>query len=456
MKTIFRIFESRLELESLGLFNLKNKLAHLCVLLFVWTIGIGMFPVGGFAAALPITLTTQVVNESCPGTADGIITVTPSGGIGNYSFLWSTGDQVAQLTGLTAGTYSVTVTDSQGNTASTSATVGVNGPAPLAQTGRDTLICGISFQLNGITDPGTSGLWENLNSAGIVANPSSASTLVSGMQPGENTFVWIVTNGQCTNTDTITIRVSATTQIFAGPDTLLCGTSIDLRGSGIGTGTGLWTSNPAVNFQNPNQPTTTVSGMVAGTVYTLVWTVTEGPCTASDSMLIEVLEVPTANFTFNGSGLSVNFTDNSSLASAWNWSFGDGTSASIANPSHTYAQGGNYTVCLYASNACGEDTLCRELTIIPLATTAPSTSDLSLSPLPAREHVHVSLRNWPDTEVSISLYTLEGKSLQNRHSSLSQGGLEGDLPLSGLVPGIYLLRVESDGKQTHRRFIIAR
>jgi len=42
---------------------------------------------------------------------------------------------------------------------------------------------------------------------------------------------------------------------------------------------------------------------------------------------------------------SVNFAD-ASGAAAWLWDFGDGTTSTIANPSHTYAIPGNYTVSL--------------------------------------------------------------------------------------------------------------
>lgn len=64
-----------------------------------------------------IALTFSTTLESCPvGTGDGTATVTPTGGVPPYSFLWSTDDAGATLTA-TAGTYQVTVTDSQANMA---------------------------------------------------------------------------------------------------------------------------------------------------------------------------------------------------------------------------------------------------------------------------------------------------------------------------------------------------
>ena len=50
-------------------------------------------------------------NISCFGGSDGTINLTPSGGSGFYSILWSTAQTSEDLVGLSAGTYEVTITD---------------------------------------------------------------------------------------------------------------------------------------------------------------------------------------------------------------------------------------------------------------------------------------------------------------------------------------------------------
>lgn len=73
---------------------------------------------------------------------------------------------------------------------------------------------------------------------------------------------------------------------------------------------------------------------------------------------------PVADFTLQSNTYTVTFTDNSqNNPVAWAWDFGDGTNSSLQNPTHIYAQTGNYTVCLTVINECGQDTYCQEITV---------------------------------------------------------------------------------------------
>ncbi|WP_410503566.1 hypothetical protein, partial [Flavobacterium sp. Root901] len=74
------------------------------------TLTVNNIIVGGPSSA--ITSTTSSTPVSCFGGSNGTATVTPSGGGGGYTYLWSNGATTATATGLAAGTYSVTVTDS--------------------------------------------------------------------------------------------------------------------------------------------------------------------------------------------------------------------------------------------------------------------------------------------------------------------------------------------------------
>jgi hypothetical protein len=61
-----------------------------------------------------LSITAAKTDVSCNAGNDGTITLTVTGGSPTYSFNWSNGDTTKDLTGLIAGTYYVTVTDSNG------------------------------------------------------------------------------------------------------------------------------------------------------------------------------------------------------------------------------------------------------------------------------------------------------------------------------------------------------
>jgi YD repeat-containing protein len=64
----------------------------------------------------------------------------------------------------------------------------------------------------------------------------------------------------------------------------------------------------------------------------------------------------TASPTSGTSPLTVNFTDLSTYnPTSWWWNFGDGSTSTLRNPSHTYRNPGTYTVSLTATNAGGSN-----------------------------------------------------------------------------------------------------
>lgn len=77
--------------------------------------------VDSFTCALSAMATAT--GETSAGASDGAASVTISGGALPYSYLWSNGGTDSTITGLSAGTYSVTVTDGNNCTATASATV---------------------------------------------------------------------------------------------------------------------------------------------------------------------------------------------------------------------------------------------------------------------------------------------------------------------------------------------
>ncbi|PCH69206.1 MAG: hypothetical protein COC01_02115 [Bacteroidetes bacterium] len=59
---------------------------------------------------------SDTIPPNCAGGTDGIVLVAPTGGTPPYSFLWTTGATTSTITGLSAGTFGVTITDANGCT----------------------------------------------------------------------------------------------------------------------------------------------------------------------------------------------------------------------------------------------------------------------------------------------------------------------------------------------------
>jgi len=123
----------------------------------------------------PTELTAQAAatDALCNGDANGSASVTANGGTAPYTYAWSTGATTATISGLTAGSYTVTITDANGCTTSASATV--NEPTPLtAQAAATDALCNgdangsATVTANGGTAPYTYA-WNN---GATTASPS--------------------------------------------------------------------------------------------------------------------------------------------------------------------------------------------------------------------------------------------------------------------------------------------
>ncbi len=105
----------------------------------------------------------------------------------------------------------------------------------------------------------------------------------------------------------------------------------------------------------------------------------------SGNRVFKNLLVPVAAFsaspTSGSAPLKVAFTDRSvGSATSWKWSFGDGTSSTQKNPSHTYSKAGKYNVSLTVRNAAGSNKITKS-NYIAVNALKPPLPAFSASPL---------------------------------------------------------------------------
>jgi len=176
-------------------------------------------------------------------------------------------------------------------------------PAPGADAGQDTEICGNQADLNASLNNGV-GMWEFI--PGVTFDPGihEQDVTVHVTEYGTYTFTWIGINASCSDTDHVEVtfweQPSATD---AGEDQhLLFENVTTLDADYPSAGTGVWSiSQGSGILQDINDPLTFISEIGTGNNI-LTWTITNGICMpVYDSVLISVtyLVIP-SGFSPNG------------------------------------------------------------------------------------------------------------------------------------------------------------
>lgn len=159
-------------------------------------------------------------------------------------------------------------------------------------------------------------------------------------------------------------------------------------------------------------------------------------------------------FGYTIDSLTVTFTNVASNVDSIAWDFGDGVQGFGAQPVHTYASDGQYTVCEYVLNECGTDTFCRNLVISTIAVSdLEKQYDLKIAPNPSKGPVNMFL-NMPTTDdLQYKVYTTNGQLLENQTLNLTPG--KQLIPLKGLPAqsGTYLVAVQIGKKHAVIRVI---
>ncbi|MCS6935406.1 MAG: gliding motility-associated C-terminal domain-containing protein [Chitinophagales bacterium] len=223
----------------------------------------------------PVTVVIDSVkNLLCNGGSNGAIYITASGGTSPYNYLWSNASTAQDLTGVSAGTYNVTVTDANGCTGVAGATISQPNPLFVSVAIFNHPTCfgdstgAIDITVNGGTPPYTH-VWSN----------GATSEDLAGLLAGTYSVTVTDANG-C---------VQSLSQTLVNPTpitTSTSGTNVTCFGAANGTATvNASGGNPPYSFNWSNfGATPTVTGLGGGKYYV---TVTDNKgCTKRDSVTI--------------------------------------------------------------------------------------------------------------------------------------------------------------------------
>ncbi|MDP3556281.1 MAG: PKD domain-containing protein [Bacteroidota bacterium] len=318
---------------------------------------------------------SSITNVSCFGGNNGKATVTPLFGAPAYSYTWlPNGGNSATTTSLTAGNYTVLISDANGCVNSN--TVSVSEPEIFTGVSTQTLNnCigdNILLQVNtsGITDPITY-FWS----------PGSYTTNSIYVSPLSNTVysVNVVISGNCPQSEQKLYTV------LAIPKPLVASTNSELLGCaplcvnfteqsttpsgsistttwGFDNGIINVSINPTICFNNPG-------------IYKGNHSVTNSyGCTSTLNSFVTVTVFPTpiAKFEVDKTEVTelnslIKFTDVSSANPIkWEWNFGGMDVSTIQNPIYTFNNIGTFPVLLTVSNAYGcNNTFIKNITVQP-------------------------------------------------------------------------------------------
>jgi len=315
-------------------------------------------------------LTFNTVEPSCYGLANGAVSANVTGGSTPYSYSWNTGSSATSIYSVAAGTYSLTISDSNGCVISATEIVG-QPPQLLLSTNADTIICPGSPQTLAANASGGTGTY------------TYAWTPIGGNQSTATVSPMVNTTYTCTVQDNNGCSISSSTVInvftlnpndihaSASEDSVCINDPVNLFGQYSGNdNTVVLTWNfcpacPANTSDNPGQTTT----------YTITGT---NQCNQTISASVPVVVVPPPSIALAPTQASICQNEYFSVHSTaitdttWHyfWDFGDGGTSHDMVGIHSYANPGTYTITCYVVNAFGctsDSTASTTITVNPQA-----------------------------------------------------------------------------------------
>jgi gliding motility-associated-like protein len=225
--------------------------------------------------------------------------------------------------------------------------------------------CNITADVNYTCNPSAANLiapagfqfynWWNSNYTAILATGQNA-TITPIPANNSTLHVEVIPFNGFGCQDTLHVLISNNNAVSnAGPDKFICPLGSTIIGTpSIAGNTYSWA--PTLGLSNPNVATPTASPLNTTTYYLTV----NNPsinCPAIDSVVVTVFPKPLPAFTTPApqciSNNNFSFTNNSIGAATYLWYFGDGTTSTIQNPTHSYATTNAFTVKLVVTSTNG-------------------------------------------------------------------------------------------------------
>ncbi|MEO1712610.1 MAG: PKD domain-containing protein, partial [Bacteroidota bacterium] len=281
-------------------------------------------------------------------------------------------------------------------------------------------------------------------------------------QPGTYTVTLEVTNDCGTTTFTQILSISAvipTASFTATPSSGCAPLVVQFEDQSEGTPDSWEWEFPGGNPSTSTDPNPVVTYTSPG-IYdvTLMVSNLAGTNMLVQSQIVEVLDEPTAGFTWVHTGNTVVFTNTSQAGSTYSWDFGDNNTSTNPSPMHEYLEAGVYTVTLVVENECGTDTYTETINLITSVNGLPEgISAFELFPNPNAGEFTVSLTLQQNTRKALewSVYNVLGQRLEGGFiPSLQTGTWSQSFDWSAWAKGVYVLEIQVDNQSVYRRVVL--
>jgi PKD repeat protein len=186
--------------------------------------------------------------------------------------------------------------------------------------------------------------------------------------------------------------------------------------------------------------------------------ITQDSCTASSLPIIvtTISNAPQAEFGYVNSDPAVTFSDSSLYGVSYNWIFGDGSTSTVQNPSHTYTANGTYIVTLVVTNACGTDTITHVLDISNVGAgigEIGNNNSVAVYPNPSNGNFFIDVQTNTDLAVNYHIYDLIGNEVKSGTLTPSSNKARMQIIMSE-ARGVYLLHIWNETFNLTRKIII--
>ncbi len=201
--------------------------------------------------------------------------------------------------------------------------------------------------------------------------------------------------------------------------------------------------NPTVVYDTPG-------------TYTVALTVSNasGMNTLTQIDYIEVFPETVAEFSLTTAGDEISIENNSTNATGFVWSFGDGTTSMEVNPTHTYTSSGTYTVSLTAVGLCGTVTTSETVMItITNILDEELVSLFEVYPNPGLGMVTINIEGEPTTDLEIRLIDVLGRILYSESQDFN-GRLTREYDWTHLAAGTYIIQLQAGETVGYRKILI--